>query len=473
MISKFFWIFLEKGGVTLFQFLTLLLLGRLLAPDTFGVYGTMIIYISIAETLIDSGFGGAIVQKKEINQQDINTLFYFNITISFVSYIILFLVSPYIESFYKIEKLSLYFRVLGCTMIFYSFSLIQISLMNRKLQFKKSSALNLASYLCASLIAIVLAFCGCGIWSLIFQLVFSSLFLAIFCWTINRVKITCTCSKKSFRYLWSFGINTVGANILQTTVNNIISSIIPKVDSVKNAGLYLNANRVCNIPINILMQCIDKGIFPILSREENLSLLVRRARSLNKYFISFVLPFFPLISLSSVSILKLLLGEKWVEGASFLSALAWSGIGLSVQTVYRNIVKSTGKTKYIFIIEILKSLFVLLLVVASIPYGLTVMIYAFVLASFIGVFMCAVLLQAKFCYSIIAQLNDSVKPIAASLVIYFLILYLKEYNILESSIFIIPIGYILYIVVSFIFNNKEVKFVCYKTYSVLIKKIKK
>ena len=182
MISKFFWIFLEKGGVTLFQFLTLLLLGRLLAPDTFGVYGTMIIYISIAETLIDSGFGGAIVQKKEINQQDINTLFYFNITISFVSYIILFLVSPYIESFYKIEKLSLYFRVLGCTMIFYSFSLIQISLMNRKLQFKKSSALNLASYLCASLIAIVLAFCGCGIWSLIFQLVFSSLFLAIFCW---------------------------------------------------------------------------------------------------------------------------------------------------------------------------------------------------------------------------------------------------------------------------------------------------
>lgn len=86
--------------------------------------------------------------------------------------------------------------------------------------------------------------------------------------------------------------------------------------------------------------------------------------------------------------------------------------------------------------------------------------------------MWAVLLQAKFCYSIIAQLNDSVKPIAASLVIYFLILYLKEYNILESSIFIIPIGYILYIVVSFIFNNKEVKFVCYKTYSVLIKKIK-
>lgn len=226
MISKFFWIFLEKGGVTLFQFLTLLLLGRLLAPDTFGVYGTMIIYISIAETLIDSGFGGAIVQKKEINQQDINTLFYFNITISFVSYIILFLVSPYIESFYKIEKLSLYFRVLGCTMIFYSFSLIQISLMNRKLQFKKSSALNLASYLCASLIAIVLAFCGCGIWSLIFQLVFSSLFLAIFCWTINRVKITCTCSKKSFRYLWSFGINTVGANILQTTVNNLNSATL-------------------------------------------------------------------------------------------------------------------------------------------------------------------------------------------------------------------------------------------------------
>ena len=462
MFRKFIWILLEKGSITILNFGTLIILSRLLSPSDYGVYGIMVLFISITETLIDSGFGGAIVQKKDLQQVDINTLFFFNLAISIFAYIVLFVVAPFIENIYKIENLSLYFRTIGITLVLYALSLIQISLLNRKLLFRKSAVINVTSYSLASAIAITMAYFGWGIWSLIWQLILSSCFLAVFYWCTNRIRITFDVSVKSFTYMWKFGINTVWANITQTVVNNLMTSIIPKISTAAQAGYYFQANRVNSAPNAILIQCIDKGIFPILSKEANEANIIEKARSMNRFFLSIITPLFPLFSITAYPIVMILLGEKWENSVVYLSILAWSGIALCIQAVYRNIIKSTGKTKYIFYVEIIKSMITLTVLFISMKFGVLFMVYGFTISAFIGIFVWSYVLAYKFAYSFINQLRDLIKPLLASVL---MILLIKVINIDCTSCYsltVLPLGYFLYWIVSLFMKNKEIQIITEK-----------
>lgn len=470
MMKNFSWILFEKVGITFINFIALIVMSRLVSPSDYGIYGIMTLFIAVTETLIDSGFGGALVQKKSIIQADLDTLFMFNIFISLISYIILCLTSPIIENFYQIKNLSLYFRVIGLTLLFYALSVVQVSLYNRNLEFKKSALVNTASYLIAAIIGILLAYYGLGIWALIIQLLLSSFFLAVFYWIFNPIKIGKRFSYSSFTSLWKFGVSTVGANILQTVVNNLTTSIIPKIGTSDQSGLFLQANRVSNLPTSILSQCVDKGVFPILSKEVNDQNVIASARRLNRLFLSLIVPLFPIISLLSFPLVMILLGNDWLGSVQYLSILSWSGIALTIQSVYRNIVKSTGKTQFILIAEICKSLIILVVVFISIRFGVLFLVYAVTLASYLGVLVWACVLKWKFQYLFRSQLSDVAKPVSAMLLMVCLI---RICNIdLDNyiSLVIAPIAYVLYWIISiFLFKNRELIEITRKMFSTLSK----
>lgn len=470
-MKDFFWVIFEKIGITFINFIALIVMSRLISPSDYGIYGIMTLFIAVTETLIDSGFGGALVQKKSIVQEDLNTLFIFNIFISLIAYFALYLASPVIEVFYQIENLSLYFRVIGLTLIFYALSVVQVSLYNRKLEFKKSALINTVSYLLAAIIGIILAHYGFGIWALIAQLLFSSFFLAVFYWVFNPIIIKKTISLPSFTFLWKFGANTVGANILQTVVNNVTTSIIPKIGSSNQSGLYFQANRISNLPTSILTQCVDKGVFPILSRETNDQNVIASARRLNRLFLSLIVPLFPIISMLSFPIVMIFLGNEWLGAVQYLSILSWSGIALTIQSVYRNIIKSTGKTQFILTAEVCKSLITLAILFFSIKYGVLFLVYAVTLASYLGVIVWGSILKWKFHYSIRAQLSDAAKPILAMLL---MVCMVRICNInLENyiSLAIAPIAYALYWIISiFMFKNKELIEISRKLYQFFLNK---
>lgn len=455
MFNKFIWVLSEKIGVTVINFMALMIMSRLLTPEDYGVYGTMIIFIAITETLIDSGFGGALVQKNNITSQDLNTLFFFNIIVSIIAYFILFIVAPLLESFYNIDNLTLYFRILGITLILYAISILQVSLFNRNLNFKKSAIVNLSSYLLSAIISIILAYFGCGVWSLIVQLVLSSLFLAFFYWISNPISVKLQFSKESFKYLWNFGINTVGANILQSVVNNITTSIIPKIGSSSQSGLYFQANRVSNLPTSILTQCIDKGVFPILSKETDEIHIISKARSLNRIILSIIIPIFPLLSIIAYPIVLIILGKNWVGAVDYLRILSWSGIAFTIQSLYRNIIKSTGKTQFIFIVEIFKSLLTLVALFISMRYGVLFLVYTFTISSYLGVIIWGIVLNNKFNYSFKQQVMDYIKPLASTLLMMLVIgicnFKYDNYIILAIA----PFSYLLYWVISIVLFKNE------------------
>ena len=216
MFKNFLWAFFEKGGQFFIQFLSVVILSRFLSPEEYGIYGIMAIFIAISELLIDSGFGGALVQKKDVKQIDINTLFVTNLVISLVLYFILFFAAPYIAIYYKIPELSLYISVLGITIMFYSLTIVHITLLQKDLKFKKSANITVISTSLSVSFAVLIANFGGGIWALIFQPLLMSIFMASILWTIERRNISIQFSKDSFRELWSFGSKLLAANLLNT-----------------------------------------------------------------------------------------------------------------------------------------------------------------------------------------------------------------------------------------------------------------
>ena len=456
MLKKFFWIFLEKGSVSLIQFITLIIMGRLLGPNDYGVYAAMLIFISLSEMLVDSGFGGALVYKRNVEQEDINTLFYTNALFSVVLYFIIYFSAPVIEQFYNIDSFALYLRVLALTIIIYSFSIVQIAMINRNLDFKKSSVINLLSCVISSLVAIVLAYYGWGVWALVMQSIINAALLSLLFWCSTQIRLSLSYSISSFRYFFKFGFNIVLSNILNTIVSNLSSSIIPKISTVSAAGNYYQSVRLSNVPSGILSSVIDKGVFPILSRERTNHEIVIKARSLNKYFITFLIPIFPLLSICSEEVIGLVLGEKWMEAVPYFKVLIWIGISLLLQGLYRNLVKSSGATKYILLVEIFKSILTLSVLLVAMFYGVMSLVYGVVVSTYLGALIWAVLVSRKMGYTLINQMTDIIKPMISVIFMYILILPISNLICGYWKLFVILIGYLLYLIVSVIIKNDTV-----------------
>lgn len=462
MLNKLFWVFLEKGGITLIQFITLIILGRLLTPDDYGVYGIMMIFIAVSDMLVDSGFGGALVYKKEVNQLDINTLFCVNVAVSIVLYMIIFISSPFIEIYYSITNLSLFLRVLGLSIILFALSQVQNALVIRNLEFKKSAIINVLATILSSVLAIYMAYNNYGVWSLIAQVIFNSLFVSLFLWTTSKTKLGFSFSKGSLKFLWSFGSNLVCANILQTIVNNISTSIIPKIGNITQSGHFLQASKINYLPINILMVSVDKFSFPILSKEKELLRLKERARSMNKYFFLFFIPLFPLLSYCSYPLIHVILGPKWDSVSIYFSLLCWSGIGLLIQTLYRNIIKSLGKTRYIMYIEIVKSLLSLASLLICASFGVKLLILSIVAMSFVGAFIWAFCLRKQLVFSYREQIGDIIKPIVSSLCVYAFLQLIPISNDSYYRLFLVPFIYLFYLCLNILLKQESIIDILYK-----------
>ena len=457
MFRKFLWVFVEKGTVITIQFVTLLVLSRLLTPQEYGIYGIMLIFISISDLLVDSGFGGAIIQKKNVSQSDIDTLFLTNTGIAACLYGVLFLISGLVQSFYEVDNLSSYLRVLGLSIVFFSFSIVPNSLMMKELRFRKLAMITVISSLASSIIAIILANKGLGVWVLVFQQVLNSLFLALLLWLLSGVHVGLQYSKKSFKSLWSFGSNLLFANLLSTLYNNISSSIIPRISSLNQAGFFNQARRLQSLLNNIISMSIDKAVFPILSQEKTIDNVLAQGRYINRFIFALCACMFPTLSLASLPIIKILLGNEWLVAAPYLSILFWAGFGLLIHTLYRNLFKSAGFTKIIFKVEIINTIVGICILFAAISGGVMFIIYGIVLSSIISASIWFYFADKKFAYSIKQQIKDYIPTFLVAVVSFGICLIgSKIFGGMYLSLFWSLGLIIVYFVLGYIVNNSAI-----------------
>lgn len=421
-ISSILWSLVQRFGVMIISFCANLVLARLLTPDDYGVIGMLLIFISVSNTFIDGGFGTALIQKKEPTQEDYSTIFFWNIFISVILTGILYISSPLISEFYRLPLLSDVLKVMGTVLVINAFSVVQTNILQKKFEFKKLATINIIANIAASILAIVLALRGFGVWSLVFRYLSCSLVISIILWITTKWKPMLTFKFKSFRTLGKFGGMVLLANLVETIYTEFQGLVIGRAFSAKDLGYYTQAKRLEEIPTLGISSAVNQASFPMYARLQDnkvaLSLAVRKyVRALSLL----VIPLYFLFILVAEPLITILFTEKWIESVDLFKILCLVGMIYPINTVNTNVIKSLGKGKLYFNLQLCKRVLGIALILFSVRYGLSAMMWSLVITSYIIFIVNAIFSDKLIGYSFIRQIGDAFMPFAISIIILCLV----------------------------------------------------
>lgn len=467
------WTIADRFSVVIMQFVAMMLLARMIAPESFALIGIALFFITISQVLIDSGMGGSLLKKKEVLDIDYSTLFVYNMGVAIGIYILILLLAPLIEKFYNIAGLANILSVIGISVIISAFGKIQNIILFRNLKFGIISKISIYSSFIALLVSIILAYYGFGVWALVIQSLVYSLSVVVFQFFFNRYIPKLAFDKKSFQEQWEFGGNLLYSKLIYSFYNNIFLVIFPKLSSLNFSGLYTQANKIQQIPTNIFNSIIQGVAFPVMSKIESERELFVFARSFSRkvYLIGFSI--FLFTAIYSEDIILLILGKDWVGASSILTIICFVGIGILISSVNKNIFKVVGLTQKIFHYEVYNSLIGLLLLAITFAFGEYVILYGMVVSVFISNYIFFIQIAKVFRSRVKVFLYDvaySLIPIIFPALILMVIKHLTlSMHYIYSLLIGVPVFFISIIFFGLWFKNKETEFF----YKFLKNKIKK
>lgn len=421
MFKHYLWALVESGSTIITQFIALIILSKILTPSDYGIIGMMSIFIGISNVLIDSGLGGALIKKREIDNKDLSTLFTFNTSVSTILYILLFSISSQIADFYHTPELVLCLKVYSLFIIISSLGIVQITILNKHLKFKTLAVINVISCIFSLIFAICAAYNGLQYWSLIIQQLTYISVRTTSLYIVNKYIPRFGFDLSRFKEQFKFGGYILGSNVIHQIYSNIISSIIPKISTVEQNGYYVQASKIQNVPVNIIMFLSDRVVFPVLSKSEDDQDLIKKARKMFLLITFSTFSIFLILILISKFIVILLLGEKWLVSADYLQILLLAGFGLTYQYLCRNLLKSLAYTSAIFKLELIKSILGILIILTSSAWGLYGILIGFVISSVVNSIITSIYVAKITPYKLSMQIYDlrfAIIPIILSLTFF-------------------------------------------------------
>lgn len=416
------------------SFIAIMVLARMLTPDDYGLIGIISIFISLAEVVIDAGLSGALVKKQNVKDIDYSTLTFYNLGVSVLLYMVYFMMASWIAKFYDRSILTDLIRLYSIVILIHAFVIAPRTILIKQLRFKLLSMINLLSGVVGLSVAIILAYCGYGVYSLIWQYIVTAVISSVLIYKYSYYRIKWGFSVSSFKEQFSFGINTTLATSLKTFQENIYSNIVAKYSSITQAGYYTQADKLTKVLIGFFFNMIDTTFFPILSQEKNHNQFCDRVKSVNlKMGVAIILAFGLAYSVSEELIL-ILLGEKWVEVKWTLKMLLLIGLCISASNLNRNVLKSLGIT-----FSILKSefyIFILgaLLLLFTVSYGYEWIVLGYLLCSIVRFFYFAYLSGKQIGYTLKEQLLDYLPVLTVVVISQFLICDIQVSNVVISLV---------------------------------------
>lgn len=355
------------------NFIINIILARLLSPADFGIIAIISIFSTISATIIDSGFSKAIIRDLSPSKKDLSSVFFLNIFIAFVLYLILYYFSDKISIFFEAPQINSLSRVVFLSLIFNSFSLIHISNLSRQLQFKLISKVNILASIISGTISIILAILNFGVWALVFNIVSLSFFRSLLFILKSNWKPSFTFSINSIRKYFVFGSNLLIQDIIDRIVTNLESFFIGKIYSKEELG-YFSQSRLLNAYINTnIMTVIQTVTYPALSKLEA-SQLKNGYRQVFLISMFILVPMTIFFSLTPENIIVTFLGEQWTPASEYLRIWSICGLLLVVYSIFINIFLVKGESrlllKYSIIRQVLRVITIITLAKISILYML-------------------------------------------------------------------------------------------------------
>jgi len=374
-IKGFAWSFIDNVTGRGISFIISLILARLLTPKDFGLLGMITIFIAVSHSLIDSGFSQALIRKKNCTQVDYSTVFYFNLVVSIFIFIILFFAAPYVSNFFNQPLLKNLLRVLSIVVLFDAFTIIQRTILTKRVNFKLQTIISVIANIFSGLIGIYLAYTGYGVWSLIVQILIKSFINSALLWFWNKWIPSLIFCKKSFKELFSFGSKLLLVGIINTTYKHIFHIIIGKFFSPQQLGYYTRAHMFKDIASTNISTVIQRVSYPVLSNLQDDSTKLKASyKKLIKttMFITFVL----MLGMAALAepMIIILIGEKWRPSIYFLQLLCFAGMMYPLHALNLNMLNVKGRSDLFLRLEIIKKILMLPVIFIGIVYGIEIML---------------------------------------------------------------------------------------------------
>lgn len=383
--KEYIWSLVGRFFPLIIYLLTTMVLARYIEPEEFGKLGVLSIFFVVAYTLMDAGLGGSLIKEKEITHLDCSTIFVFNLTVSHILYLLLFLFSDTIQAYFDIEELSMIVKVLCLIFVINSWGLVPRSILTRDLRFKTLTIINVIAAIMAAMTSIVLAILKFEVYALVAYQLMNGFVGVVLSMITSRFSISFHFSVNSFKRLIPFGFFTMITTTVDTIYENLTVFLFGKYLSIHQAGLLYQAKRLEEVPSQAVAVTISNVAFPVLTKLRNdIKAFERECTNTFNTIIILLLPLLLIISLFSLPIITLVLGKQWVEAAPYLSLLIIAAIFHVTETLTRTFIKSSGQVAKLFKYTLIKRAIGIGIIFIALYFDPNYVLMGYICSTFVG-----------------------------------------------------------------------------------------
>ena len=410
-------------GVT---FLVGIVLARLLSPEEYGLIGIVTIFTTILLGFVDSGFSNALIRKQTVTDEDYNTMFIVNMVMSIAMCSLLYFAAPAIASFFDRPQLVALVRVMGLILIFQALSIVQMTILSRKIDFKTKTKASVISAVASGIIGIVLAFSGFGVWSLVAQQLSRQLIYSFCLWILNRWWPKLKFSVESFKYMWGFGWKLLVSGLLDRVWGQLYQMVVGKFYSPATLGQYSRSKDYSSVFSSNLTSIVQRVSYPVLSQvQDDKERMISGYRRIIKttMFVTAVI----MISMGAVAepLIYCLIGPQWHQAATFLPFICISMSLYPLHAINLNMLQVQGRTDIFLYLEIVKKV----IAIGPIYLGIFVDVYWMLIGSIItgiiSFFLNSYYTGKSLGYTSFDQLRDVAPAYGVAFIIAIAVYFLK------------------------------------------------
>ena len=461
VIGNFIWRFAERCGAQLVTFIVSIVLARILDPKDYGTIALVTVFTTILQVFVDSGLGTALIQKKNADDLDFSSVFYFNFIVCIILYVGMFIAAPYIALFYKDTTLTPVIRVISLTIVISGVKGIQQAYVSKNMLFKRFFFSTIGGTIFSAVLGIAMAYMGYGVWALVAQQLSNTAIDTLILWLTVKWRPKKMFSYERLKGLFSFGWKLLISSLLDTAYNNLRNLIIGKLYSSSDLAFYNQGEKFPKVIVMNINASIDSVLLPTMSIEqdnpERIKQMTRRAIKTSTYVMA---PLMMGLAFCAEPIVRLVLTDKWIFCIPFLRIFCITYMFWPVHTANLNAINAMGRSDWFLRLEIIKKIVGLAILLSTMWFGVMAMAYSLLLSSVLSQIINSWPNRKLRKYGYLEQVRDFAPGILLA-VLMGICVHFVEYMSLPMIVTLviqIVLGAIIYIVGSAILKLEEFQY---------------
>lgn len=417
IFTNFIWKFAERCGSQAISFIVSIILARLLMPSDYGTVALVMVFLNILQVFADSGFGVALIQKKDADNVDFSSVFYINVAIGCLLYAIMWGMAPLIASFYQMPDLVALVRVMSLVLLINSLRNVQQAYVSKHMIFKRFFYATLGASIVSAVVGISMAYLGFGVWALVAQQLTNNAIGTAILWFTVKWRPKLICSLERLKGLFSFGWKMLSSALLDTGYQQLWQLIIGKLYSPADLAFFNQGQKFPNLIVTNINASIDSILLPTMASEQDHRERVRdMTRRAIKTSIFIMAPMMMVLAFSSTNVVTLVLTEKWLPCVPFLCIFCINYMFWPVHTANLNAINALGRSDIFLKLEIIKKVVGISVLLFTMQYSVMAMAYGMLLTGVLSQIINSWPNRKLLGYGYLHQLRDLLPSIALAVV---------------------------------------------------------